>query len=404
MDIRAVSKRGRNGSVFIAAGAFMTKWTVALTLFLSTILGASRLTLPDVSTAPGGEVVVAVYLVTEAAPISALQFDLSYDPSVISLSIVPGKATRNALKSIYTTDVVSGTKRFLIVGLNRSTIQEGGVVDLIMYLNPQATPGVYTLGISRIFSADAVGGSVQISPMNGSVTVRGSLTGATRIGPDGVRNRASLAIGLISPGEYLTLFGAGIAATGSGDQPLPIVLFDGVPSPVLYGSDNQVNIVAPFAITQEVVTKMQVILQGQKIADLALSVGPAAPGLFTLDASGVGQGAILNQDSTTNTPLNPAERGSVIVLYATGSGQTSPPGVDGQTARIPLPIPVLPVSVEIGAIPAKVLYAGAAPGFVEGLLQVNCVVPMQIASGYSVPVVLKIGNSSSQEGVTISVK
>jgi uncharacterized protein (TIGR03437 family) len=200
------------------------------------------------------------------------------------------------------------------------------------------------------------------------------------------------------------LFRAGISAKGSGNQPLPLVLFDGAPSPVLYANENQINVVAPFAIAQEAVTKMQVILQGQKIADVSLSVGAVAPGLFTLDGSGIGPGAILNQDSTINTPLNPADKGSVVVLYATGSGQTSPPGVDGQIARVPLPIPVLPVSVEIGGIAAKVLYAGAAPGFVEGLLQVNCLVPIQIASGDSVPVVLKTGTSSSQQGVTIAVK
>jgi uncharacterized protein (TIGR03437 family) len=182
------------------------------------------------------------------------------------------------------------------------------------------------------------------------------------------------------------------------------VLFDGVPSLLFYANENQINAVAPFAIAQKAVTKMQVILQGQKIADVSLTVGDVAPGLFTVDGSGVGPGAILNQDSTLNTPLNPAEKGSVVVLYATGSGQTSPQGVDGQIARIPLPIPVLPVSVEIGGIAAKVLYAGAAPGFVEGLLQVNCLVPKQIVSGDSVPVVLKIGTSGSQAGVTIAVK
>jgi uncharacterized protein (TIGR03437 family) len=235
-------------------------------------------------------------------------------------------------------------------------------------------------------------------------TVQGSLADAIRIDRNGVRNSASLTTGPVSPGEYLRLFGAGISPKGSGHQPFPIVLFDGVPSPVLYANENQMNVVAPFAIAQEAGTKMQVILQGQKIADTFLTVGAVAPGLFTLDGSGVGPGAILNQNSTLNTPLNPAEKGSVVVLYATGSGQTSPPGVDGRIARIPPPIPFLPVSGEIGGKPARVLYAGAAPGFVEGLLQVNCLVPKEIASGYSVPVVLKIGPSSSQDGVTIAVK
>jgi uncharacterized protein (TIGR03437 family) len=384
-------------------GAFSMKWIGMLTLSLSFISAAPRLSLPNISTAADSEVVVTVSLVTGGPPISALQFDLHYDPSVISFSIIPGQATRDALKRIYIADVSSDTKRFLIVGLNGNTIQEGSVVELIMYLSPQATPGTYGLGISKVFAADPDGDSVLISSVNGSVTVQGSLADSMRIGPDGVLNSASFTSGPVSPGEYLTLFGAGIAATASVDQP-PIVLFDGVPSPVLYAKANQINIVTPFAISQAAVTKMQVILQAQKIAEVSLSVGAVAPGLFTLDGSGVGPGAILNQDSTVNTPLNPADRASVVVLYATGSGQTNPHGVDGQIASVPLPSPVLPVGVEIGGIAAEVLYAGAAPGFVAGLLQVNCLVPKQIAPGDSVPVILKIGTSASQQGVSIAVK
>jgi uncharacterized protein (TIGR03437 family) len=56
--------------------------------------------------------------------------------------------------------------------------------------------------------------------------------------------------------------------------------------------------------------------------------------------------------------------------YATGEGQTAPGGVDGKLSSTSI-LPVLPVSVTVGGIPATVQYAGGAPGEVAGLMQVN---------------------------------
>jgi hypothetical protein len=59
-------------------------------------------------------------------------------------------------------------------------------------------------------------------------------------------------------------------------------------------------------------------------------VATAVPGIFTADASGIGPGAIANQDYSLNSPANPADRGSTVVLYLTGGGQTIPGGTDGK--------------------------------------------------------------------------
>jgi uncharacterized protein (TIGR03437 family) len=50
-----------------------------------------------------------------------------------------------------------------------------------------------------------------------------------------------------------------------------------------------------------------------------------------------------------------------------------------------------------------VLYAGAAPGAVAGVLQVNCTVPLDSPSGYTVPITLSVGITSSPAGVTIAI-
>ena len=149
---------------------------------------------------------------------------------------------------------------------------------------------------------------------------------------------------------------------------------------------------------------MQVLSQGQQNVELIVPVEAADPGIFTQDASGVGPGAILNQDSTVNTPFNPAARGSTVVLFATGSGLTTPSSIEGQVSTEPLPKSVLPVFVQIGGFDAEVLYAGAAPGLLAGILQVDCLVPANVASGYSVPVVLTVGAAISQAGVTVAIQ
>jgi uncharacterized protein (TIGR03437 family) len=59
--------------------------------------------------------------------------------------------------------------------------------------------------------------------------------------------------------------------------------------------------------------------------------------------------------------------------------------------------------VTIGGQPATVTYYGAAPGEVEGLMQVNVQIPSGVEAGGYVPVVLKAGTVVSQAGVTIAV-
>ena len=113
---------------------------------------------------------------------------------------------------------------------------------------------------------------------------------------------------------------------------------------------------------------------------------------------------MLNQDSTSNGPSNPASIGTVIQIYATGEGQTSPLGVTGSVTQSNTKTPVLPVTVTIGGINAAVSYAGSAPDAVAGLLQINAVVPPGVTPGSAVPITLKVGNAVSQDGVTIAVK
>jgi uncharacterized protein (TIGR03437 family) len=182
------------------------------------------------------------------------------------------------------------------------------------------------------------------------------------------------------------------------------VLFDGVPAPLLFVGPNQINAVVPYEIYAKANTELKITLQQQTVAATSLTVGGAAPAIFTVGYSGVGQGAILNQDLTINSPTDPAEKGSIVTLFATGAGQTDPPGQDGQLAGAVLPKPLLPVAVQIGGLDAEVQYAGAAPGLISGLLQVNAKIPEKAPSGAAIPIELIIGQISSPAGVTLAIK
>jgi uncharacterized protein (TIGR03437 family) len=113
---------------------------------------------------------------------------------------------------------------------------------------------------------------------------------------------------------------------------------------------------------------------------------------------------IFNENSSANSSTNPSSKGSQIVFYATGDGDTTPGIVAGALITRPSPrSPNPPISVTIGGIAAEVTYAGMAPGLYGGILQVNVRLPGNIPSG-NVPLVLTVGGASSPSGVTVAVK
>jgi uncharacterized protein (TIGR03437 family) len=182
------------------------------------------------------------------------------------------------------------------------------------------------------------------------------------------------------------------------------VLFDGVPAPMIYTSAGQLAAIVPYSADGKATVMAQVESNLVKSDPIQAPVAATVPGLFALNASATGAGAILNQDGSVNTPANPARVGSTIVLFGTGEGQTSPPGVDGLIATAALPKPAAPVSVTIGGQDAKVEYEGAAPLEVAGVIQINVDVPLNAITGDAVPVIVKIGNAISQRNLTVSIR
>ncbi len=221
-----------------------------------------------------------------------------------------------------------------------------------------------------------------------------------------IANGASLTNTGLSPGLIFTLFGSGLGPDigqtlqldGNGNVASNLfgiqVMVNGTAAPLLYVGQGQINAVAPYEIAGSSNATIQVLNNGVQSSNTNISVVASAPAIFSL---GNGQGAILNQDGTVNGPSNPAARGSVVSIYATGEGQTNPPGVDGAIANEPLaglPRPAAQFSLTIGGQTAQYTYAGTAPQSFAGFFQVNAVIP-NVASGAQ-PVVLKVGSATSQ--------
>ena len=273
-------------------------------------------------------------------------------------------------------------------------------------------------GLAKFVGPTVANGRVYVPTFSNAVAVYGELnstaTAAASSIISAVVNSASYLGGAVAPGELVTIFGGNLGAspgasgafnggslsnTINGTQ----VLFDGTAAPLLYASSGQINAVVPFGVAGPT-TKVQVVNQGQTAASITVPVQPASPALFAIDGSGGGQGAILNQDGSVNSQTNPASRGSVVVFYGTGGGLTSPASVDGLLTPPPYPLLMPPVTVTIDNKPAQVLYAGAAPGMVAGVMQINAVVPVNAGQATTDQVEVTIGGYTSPTAITLVVQ
>jgi uncharacterized protein (TIGR03437 family) len=187
------------------------------------------------------------------------------------------------------------------------------------------------------------------------------------------------------------------------------VTFNGVPAPTLFNNTAQINAVVPYAVAGQKTVQVVVSHYGQMSYSSTMPVADTSPGIFTLTQDGRGQGAILNDGATVtvNGATNPAPKGSAITIYATGAGlwnQTVPDGLFLTNVLQPPIVSKEAVSLSIGGQPAQILYAGAAPYMISGVLQINAVVPLNIGSGVQ-PVVLTIGqNNNAQQSVTVAIQ
>ncbi len=206
--------------------------------------------------------------------------------------------------------------------------------------------------------------------------------------------------GAVAPGEIVTLFGNGFGST-------PTVSFGNTSAVITYSSNCQINAVVPFEYEDAVGGSFLVTVEAgdQTFGPIKLPIVLAAPGIFTMNGSGNGQGAVLNQDSSVNSPTNPAARGSVVSVYMTGVGGLNPYIQDGVLGPLspPFPMVMAGVGATVGSEDATVEFAGQAPGLIAGATQVNVQIPQNTQVGAAVPMSITVADYRSQQ-VTIAVK
>jgi len=231
----------------------------------------------------------------------------------------------------------------------------------------------------------------------------------------GVANAATFVPGSLSPGMIITLVGSNLGPTTANNGQVvggkfttslagTRVLFDGIAAPVLYTSATQINAVVPYSMAGRASARMTVEYNGVVSTVIEPRLVDTAPGIFTTDGRQV---AMFNENGTYNSGGNPAPAGSVVVLYVTGEGSTTPAGVDGEVIGSNLKKPIAPVRVRVGGVEvpaADIFYAGSAPQLVSGLMQINFRVPATAPTGANVAVEVIIGSGQSQSGATMAVR
>ena len=243
-------------------------------------------------------------------------------------------------------------------------------------------------------------------------------------------NAASYATGPISPGEIIAIFGQNIGPASpsletitngyvQGNTAGVDVQINGDDAPILYASSQQVTVQVPYTVqlgTQAAGTGATVSLTygSNPAATMPIDVVAAAPGLFTLSATGSGQALVLNYNSSTssytvNSQSSPAHIGDIITFFLTGEGEYANASYSPETGYI---VPVassypqlnpLP-DVNIGGVSASnVSYAGPVPTSILGLLQINATVPSGATTGNAAPLIVTIGSAQTQSNVTMFV-
>jgi uncharacterized protein (TIGR03437 family) len=230
-----------------------------------------------------------------------------------------------------------------------------------------------------------------------------SITGTgVFVNPQGVVNAAGFSPfgNPISPGEFITIFGSGLANTTGSSTTLPFpttlggvqVLINNAAAPVYVVSPNQLNVLVPYSTTG---TTASIVVNnnGTRSTAVDIPLAKTAPGIFTIPSGGTGPGAILHADYTLVNGAKPARRGETVLLYMTGLGAVLPTVRDGAAAPAsPLAIVFSTVNVYIGGQPANVLFKGLAP-FFAGLYQLNITIPTLSATGLAVPLAIDTGDA-----------
>ena len=269
-----------------------------------------------------------------------------------------------------------------------------------------------TVTYAQSLYAVGAGGNIVIGSGNGGnyqVTVYVKATSVSGTGvflnPQGLVNNATnvpFTAG-VSPGEFLSLYGSGLASQTATANSLPfpttlggvqvaITWFDanGNPqsaqAPVYFVSPGLVIILVPYTTPGDG-TPINFKVTNNNAASNVATVysGPTSPGIFTVPSGGIGNGAIEHADFSLVSPTSPAKVGETVQIFLTGMGATTPAVTAGTAApSSPLAQTILP-DVYIDGVLATTVFSGLTPG-AAGLYQLNVTIPAGVTAGATVTI------------------
>jgi uncharacterized protein (TIGR03437 family) len=269
------------------------------------------------------------------------------------------------------------------------------------------------------FNSDGASDLAVANQNGNNVSVLLGISTVAAIDAGGVVTGANY-VAQLTPGVIASAFGSNLSSSimTPSSVPLPTALggvsvsVNGIAVPLFYVSPKQINFQLPWELLGQSQASVVVTTNGFTSAPQTVTLRTVAPGIFSTDSSGSGQGAIQISNTAIfaapagSIPGNlarPAMRGESVTIYCSGLGDVSPrPATGAPSAIIPLSGTLLTPSVTIGGAPALVSFAGLTPGFV-GLYQVNAQVPNATPSGGQVQLMMTIGGVSSNT-VTIAVQ
>ncbi len=229
-------------------------------------------------------------------------------------------------------------------------------------------------------------------------------------------------LGMVNAASYVAPVAAGSMASVFGNNlsigpapfiaaaPLPALLdqtsfaIGGQTAPLFFASVFQLNLQVPWELAGQTQTSIVATVNGVLSNADTVAIAPFAPGIFSVDGSGGGQGAILIAPTAElAAPTSAVPLGGYVSIFCTGLGPvTNQPATGMAGPSGPLSMTLTTPIVSIGGVGAEVTYSGLAPTLV-GIYQVNAIVPSGVLPGNAVPVVIRMGNVASNT-VTIAVQ
>ncbi|HWE49649.1 MAG TPA: SBBP repeat-containing protein [Bryobacteraceae bacterium] len=317
---------------------------------------------------------------------------------------------------------VDSTGTLYIADNNRIRKVAGGIINTIAGngapgFGGDNTPSTLALVSNAQGVAVDAGGNVYVAD-SGNNRIRLLKPGTPpAITPGGIVPNDS-AVSVIQPGSWISIYGSNLANGNylwNADFPTSLggtmVAIDNRPAYLWVVSPAQINAQVPDDANTGLVSVAVTTGAGTATSTVTLAqYGPSfsllgdgkhvAGEILTLDGSGAyGNYDLVGPANTFSYNTRPVKANETLTLFGVGFGPTTPALAAGQ-AFVGADSTTTPVTVTIGGVNAKVLFAGLSEA---GLYQINLVVPASTGTGDQ-PLQATVNGIKTETGPVVTVQ